>query len=138
MDIRRYSHGVTKEAEFNSSEPIEVHMYWTNIPANITLLANQNDATWWFIASLSIDEDEARSSYEDAEGNKEQLLNDNANDWKNIWESGQIVVMNNVTLAQTINACFFHIMISTPDDIDSKNPFAGLSPGLKALSPYTI
>ena len=36
---------------------------------------------------------------------------------------------DNISLAQTLNAAMFHILISVPDVQARSNPFAGLSPG---------
>ncbi|ELU12915.1 hypothetical protein CAPTEDRAFT_112806, partial [Capitella teleta] len=132
-----YAHGSTKEAEYNISATIEVHMFWTNIPDLVKLRPGEFSMTWRFITALGIEENEARAAYEEAVEHQEDLLEENAQSWKSLWESGQVVVEDNVTLAQTINACFFHIMISTPDTIYVNNPFAGLSPGKFLVLSYT-
>lgn len=53
-------------------------MYWTKIPELITLEANDSSKTWWFVASISIDQNEASQSYQHAQDNKENLLTENA------------------------------------------------------------
>ena len=77
----RYTFGETFEPEFNHTDPIPVHMYWTEVPPIVTLESGVPSQTWYFVASLSIDRADAESAYDEAMANVGGLYQENAQVW---------------------------------------------------------
>ncbi len=54
------------EGETETSEIPVIHHYWSKIPETVTLAADEEEGTWTFLTSISIDQSDAESEFEAA------------------------------------------------------------------------
>ena len=74
----RYTYGSIKEPETDTSGYPTIHQYWSKVPDTLVLEEGEEVATWYFITSLSINEEEAKEGYQQAVDSREQLRQEHA------------------------------------------------------------
>ncbi|KAK2141514.1 hypothetical protein LSH36_1090g00111 [Paralvinella palmiformis] len=131
-----YTTGPILEPETETSDIPVVHQFWTKVPYSVVLPASESTQTWRFLTALSTDLNDALAEYESAiNSGTSELQQEHITAWESLWSDSDIVVLNyegGYEFQETFRAALFHIMISTPDQVDVINPFGGLSPGTAA------
>ncbi|KAL5008082.1 hypothetical protein ScPMuIL_013663 [Solemya velum] len=128
--ISRYIHGLTKEAEYNVSGLLPVHVFHTDVPNRIRVYPNVM-VTYLFLTSIGHAKSEAEDNYR--AGVKSflagTLSSSHVAGWTRLWKEGRIDVEGNLPLARANYASLYYILSSLPLQPDVTWPYVGLSPG---------
>ncbi|KAL4217202.1 hypothetical protein ACF0H5_023655 [Mactra antiquata] len=127
----RYLTGRVKEPEVNGMHAQRVHIYYTKIPKQIKLDSDQSETIFTYIASYSMQNDDALKSYRAGleELETDTLLESHKQGWSDLWSEGKIDIHGNQELSTNIAAATYNILCSLPGQDDHVTPFYGLGPG---------
>ncbi|XP_064602708.1 protein-glucosylgalactosylhydroxylysine glucosidase-like [Liolophura sinensis] len=126
----RYVHGRIKTPEFNDSVHQEVHVYYSEVPANISLMDSMSESTWLFLTSVSQTRKGAEDNYD--KGLKlfqvKSLAYSHMTIWAELWNDGRIDIEGNTAMAQLAYSSLYYLLSCLPSEEDPNTPFIGLSP----------
>ena len=89
----RYIFGSIKETEKADSTRTRVYVYYTNVPATISLPASTVTQTWLFVTSVDIDDVKAKLAYNKlADMTPEELEQSHVDAWQSNWDDGMVMV----------------------------------------------
>lgn len=124
------------EAETGTSGKPEVFLYYSEIPDEFVLSANENETTWTYIIAADVQQATAKTEFDRAmeyvmNGTANELLQEHVDSWRTVWNKGGIEIEGDLKLQKIINGCFYYLYSNLPSlDINSKRTqFYGLSPG---------
>ncbi|XP_052787604.1 protein-glucosylgalactosylhydroxylysine glucosidase-like [Mya arenaria] len=134
-----YKYGTILEAETPESGLTPVHVYYKTVPLDVTVDSGHSGTeTLVFLMSVSTNQADAafaftkgRSLY--LEGT---LRSSHVTKWHEVWDTGRIDVIGNVTLASSVYSALYYITSAMPLQEDTVWPFVGLSPADLAHNGY--
>ncbi|KAM3869958.1 protein-glucosylgalactosylhydroxylysine glucosidase [Diretmus argenteus] len=127
----RHIQGQTTAAEVPGGSCTPVHLIWTPIPDNVTLLPEQSQSRWGFLLVVANSSESAEASYDEglslmATGN---LRPSHREAWKEVWLESKVELTGPETLRKALIGCMFYLLSAFPSLRDASNPFGGVSPG---------
>ncbi|XP_052777171.1 protein-glucosylgalactosylhydroxylysine glucosidase-like [Mya arenaria] len=121
--------GVTRDPETRDLLATPLHVYYSDIPAFLSLPSNQDSLTVTFAASYSTDKDDALNHFTEAFKGDEHLKASHIKAWNDLWDEGRVDINGDESLALDIAAAQYNILCSLPSHDDPITPFYGLGPG---------
>ncbi|XP_064602978.1 protein-glucosylgalactosylhydroxylysine glucosidase-like [Liolophura sinensis] len=127
-----YVHGTVKQPECEGEKPGEVHIFYTDIPTNITMDDGMvEEASHLYLMSLSPDPRLAKDKFDNGFrlNQRHPLSRSHMSAWASIWAEGRMDMGSNSELAQLSYSSLYYILSCLPLEWDVNNPFGGMSLG---------
>ncbi|XP_030646782.1 protein-glucosylgalactosylhydroxylysine glucosidase [Chanos chanos] len=126
-----YIFGQASSSEVHGGTRPSVHIIWTPLSSSLTLLPDQRQSRWGFLAVLAGDGESVQKFFDTgleliASGD---LRPSHYRAWAELWLGSRVELAGPETISRALIGCIFYLLSAFPSLSDTSALFGGVSPG---------